>query len=284
MIRYATIAFISSLMITASVSAAGDAFKSKRYEEGYNAYAGAYLSNDCDFFSSNYMDLTAFSTKSKFTSISTGSNSGFTLECKDIEEFSLYMSTYTCDATTVTYRYGNIYDSSNLASQSTTFRIDGLMLMEASIEGLEVPIFENTCSYNCTEICYAELMGYGTCPEDELPYLECYMSECSNEDYIGNAVVSVSWTAPSDRSTQMTQRNEVVRSFGKESSSWSKTQGLTRDSLDVTITATLAGNDIFSSQPDSGYAQLSHTDRKEVNNYKFSNQEKYTRRMELLNN
>lgn len=284
MICFSKNALVASMMTSALVGVSASTVTTKNFYKGYGASAYAsFPAGDCDYIYGSSFSVSAYSTKSRFKSTGNGKFS----QSSKFDEFSMYYSESTCDDSKITYRYGNIYDQSNYGdSVPTKFKTDIKNLTEASLLNLELPVFENTCGYVCTEVCYPYYIGYGdgTCsPETELPYLECYLADCLGEDvFIGNAAVSVTWKAkPGTENTQPTFNKYSSRETGPGYTYTSKSKGNYRFDLDVTITATLDGADLFSVEPDYISGDLSDIQSKSVS--KSSNQELYRRRMEMLN-
>jgi hypothetical protein len=174
-----------------------------------------------------------------------------------------------------------VSEASNYGNLITKFNIDVANLKQASVKDLELPIYENTCDYVCTEMCYPEIFGYGTCPEDELPYLDCYTSSCTYEEtYLGTALVSVDWKLPAGVTTKPIQSSYTSREVYNGNTYTSKSSGSYRYDLAVTITATLDGESLFSSPMDYVSGDLSDTKSRYVS--KTTNQDVYRRRLELL--
>jgi hypothetical protein len=196
---------LATRLLAVAVSATNA--KSKFSTKGYNAYATAQFDGCPELFGSS-LEVSVYGVQSRFKQTSSDDENGTIVETNKFDDFYLLVSSSTCNDTTLTYKRGAVYDSQDYGDEiETNFAIERNSLTKASLQGLEVPIYSNECSYYCTETCYPEIFGYGACPTTETARLECYTVHCGVEEYIGNAKVSVFWKVPKR---------------------WSKQQGLTQ--------------------------------------------------------
>jgi hypothetical protein len=179
------------------------------------------------------------------------------------DELYLSFTTSICDGTKRTILTGYVYDFADYGGKvPATFEVFKPNLREASVEGLEVPVYSRSCTYYCIEICYAEIFEYGTCPP-EPTYVECY-ENCEEPEFIGNAAVSVSWKMPTGTNTPLEQSSySYSRSYSGYSES-SSSKGSYRYDIPVTISATLNGENVFSSSPSYDYGYIANTNSKSV--------------------
>jgi hypothetical protein len=253
---------LASLLMTTGLGVSAKTVNSRYTSAGYDVYVGAYFDTGCSINYGNYFYASAYSAATKFRT--TGRN-GY-IETSSYDQLYLSYSEEICDDTTVTYKYGNIGDFSDYGGTvPAKFTIDKLKLTEASIVGLELPLYSATCNYVCMEVCYPEIFEYGTCPEME-SYLECSVMDCGVEEYIGTATVSVSLKTPAGTNTPP-ESSSSSYSFSYGGSSYrSRSKGSYRYDIPVTITAKLNGADLFSSTP-TYYSQLSNTNTKDVSKW-----------------
>jgi hypothetical protein len=277
MISIPKTALFASLMSTTSLVSASTSTKS--FGKGYGATVYASFAESCEVIHYSSFNVYAYSNKNRFI---TKTGNSVIKESSKFDDLSISYTESSCDNSTITYRYGNIYDQSNYGnSVPTKFTMETKNLKEAEVKNLELPIFENTCTYECTEVCYPYYMGYGTCPETEFPYLECYTTSCGEDQPLGVAQVSVTWDAAAGTSaTPPVKSRSSFRETGPGYSYDSKSSGSYRYELDIVITATLNGSDLFLTTPDYVAGDLSSTNSKTVS--KSDYQAEFRRRMRLL--
>jgi hypothetical protein len=72
------------------------------------------------------------------------------------------------------YRRGEVPDATDYGSLTTKFNFETASLKEASVKTLELPIYENTCDYICTEVCYSNCPIWSANPrvQKRTPFLE----------------------------------------------------------------------------------------------------------------
>jgi hypothetical protein len=255
------VALVTTLMATSLVVSATTT-KTRYTSKGYNAYASASYEG-CDYIYSSYIDVGVYGAQSKFKQ--TAGENGF-VQTSKYDDVNVYFSQSSCDDTTVTFMHGSIYDSSNYGDGlDSEFKIESEQLTQATLRSLEVPVYSNTCTYVCTEVCYAEIFGYGSCPP-ELPALECYTVECGAEEtYLGIAKVNVTWKVPKRLADEgLSNSNSVYRSRSEGYTTMSRSRGTYRYDMPVTIKVTLKGVDLFPSSPTYDYGELGNTKSREV--------------------
>ena len=97
MISFPKTTLVASLMTTTFVSASNNVVN-KNFSKGYGAGAYAYGSGGCEFLYGSSFSINAYSTVARFQS--TGSS--VTKQSSKFDEFSMFFTDSTCDASTVT--------------------------------------------------------------------------------------------------------------------------------------------------------------------------------------
>jgi hypothetical protein len=235
--------------------------------KGYSAYASLQW-DGCPYIHSSSLDISAYGDVTRFKQTSGGNGE---VQTSKYDDFYVSLSKSSCDDATITYQYGYVFDSEDYGDMiEPEFMINKDDLTKATLKGAEVPIYGNTCSYICTEVCYPEIFGHGTCPETESPYLECYTVECSVEEYYGIAQVNVYWKVPKRLVDEgLAKSNSMYRSRQDGNTYMSRSRGQYRYDVPVTVKVTLNGSEMFPSSPTNDYAELGKTRSKQVEKTKY---------------
>jgi hypothetical protein len=169
-----------------------------------------------------------------------------TVQTNIYDDFHLWFLSTSCNGTHVTYKRSG-YEDPDVSGEygNTTFKIEGGRLTKASVKDIDMPVFGTECKYDCTETCYAEIWGWGTCPP-EPKASSCYTTECRELAYLGNARVSVRWKVPNRLGNlSLTESSSMYSYRSKGSTYMSKSRGSMRWNVPVTVKATLDGIDFF---------------------------------------
>lgn len=241
----------TSVLLTMAFTASAKSVINKYSSKGFSASADVSFKSECPYFYGNYLYAGIYGSASKFQT--TGSD-GYK-ETSEYEDVYVDFSTTTCDDTTVQFTYGSVYSYTD-NSADAVFGVDPKTLKKSSLESIEMPIYSYSCEYECIEMCYAEIFGYGTCPEDELPYVECYTSVCDPLSMTGVAKISINWV---EDGSNTYHSSSVSRSRSGSYSTLYKSKGVTRDS-EVSVSVNLNGQELIpEGEPSysSGYIQKS---------------------------
>eukprot|EP00977_Amphora_coffeiformis_P015404 scaffold4510_cov183-Amphora_coffeaeformis.AAC.89 len=260
---------IATMSSTSFVSA--KMVQSKWTSAGYDAWAEVYFDNSgCNddwWYYSNYLYANAYARQSKFK---VNGKNGF-VEATDLDDFYLYYTQTTCDGPLYRYQYGYVdswYDYGGTVPGK--FSIEGKKLTEASLKGLEMPIYENVCSDTCVEHCYPEIFDFGTCSDENPPDVVCYRN-CSEEVFVGFAYVDVVWTLNGTFLPPPLEKSTSSYSSKRDGYSYtSRTKGSYRYDLPIILTAKFEdGSDLFSGPHIYSYSQLASTTYKDVSKYSY---------------
>jgi hypothetical protein len=256
------IGFVALLATTSLVVVSATNVKTKFTSKGYSAYASNSYPG-CNAIYGSQLDVGVYASKYRFKE--TAGDAGV-VQTDKLDDFYFSFTSSSCNNATVSYQRGSIYEFENYGDNpETEFKIEGGQLTKAWLKGVRVPVYGNECSYYCTEMCYPEIFGYGTCPETEPAYLECYTLECGTEEYLGTARVSVHWKVPKRLGDEgLHLSNSMYRSRSDGYTYMSRSRGQYRYDVPVTVKATLDGSDLFPSSPVDEYAELGKTRSKEV--------------------
>jgi hypothetical protein len=259
------VALVVTLMATSSIFVSATNVRTKFTLKGYSAYASADFEG-CSYLEGSSLQLSAYGSQFRFKEV-VGGETGM-VQSDVVDDFYLSFTKSSCDNSTITLQRGFLYDSSSFDSIQPDFKIERDELTKASLRGIQVPVYGNKCSYVCTEVCYAEIFGYGTCPP-ELPELSCYTTECGMEQFMGVAKVSVVWKVPNRLgNVGLATSTSVYRTRTEGYTYMSRSRGEYRYDVPVTIKATLNGVELFPSEPVYEYGELAKTRSKDVSKTK----------------
>jgi len=256
---------VLSALLANSLVAAGSKSPVKYTATGYDAYVYAgFDSCSSNFYSS--LSASVWGSQSKFKATTSGSNDG---KVASNSYESMWVSldlveSCSSDGMTVDFLTGSVWESS-YSGNAPKFTIESKKLSQAIFEDIPVPMFRHTCTYECMEICYAEIWEYGTCPPEE-PYLECWYSSCTDYEEAGTATVNIQWTDNSN--TALVTHSSSYRSKDPRTGSYSlsRTKGSYRYIDNMAITAVLDGSSLVS-QASYTDGQLSKTSEKSISKY-----------------
>jgi hypothetical protein len=257
MILVSKIALLSSLLGLASAGVVNYKYRSTGFG------ADAYLSFDgCSFWGGSSVSAYAYSAETKFKATQ---RSGFkSTDSFDYLAADVYLT--TCDEATIVFTEGSTY-LDTFYGDELLFTIDAKKLTSATIKDLQVPLYSYECSYECTEICYPEIFGYGTCSETEEAYIDCYTTSCDDErEFVGIADLDLAWTASSS-TYQSTQISRSRQAGGP--SSMSKSKGSYRDATTF-ASVSVEGQNILPSASLYSYGTLSSTTYMDMTRYSMN--------------
>ena len=256
MILVSKIALLSSLLGLASAGVVN-------YKYGSAGFAAdAWMEFDgCPIYGSS-MFASVYSTENKFKA--TGRYG-----IKSTEDFDyLYVGVTqtTCDDSTIVFTYGDTY-LNTFYGDTVLFTIDTKKLTSATVKDAQVPLYRQSCSYECTEVCFPELYEYGTCPETEEVFLDCYITTCDEErESVGMGALDLTWTASSSpyQSSMISRSSSTL--FGRRSD-MSKSKGTYRDAT-MSASVSVEGQNILpSTSPLYSDVRLSSTTSMETVRY-----------------
>ena len=229
---------LALLLSVSETSAKFDLFQSKG--SSYQSYGYSYFyKEDCPF--ENSFSASIYAGQDKFKAI--GNNGMKTTN--EYEERSVYFMVSECDGgNTLSKVFGGMWEG---GPTDSTFTLDTKKYATATLSNMKLPIYRQTCLYQCDEFCWAEIDGYDTCPPYE-PERYCYEIECGDVVEDGMAAVNVVWTAGSNAPYQSRSTN-TDRSRGSYSAMY-KSSGTYRDAT-MTASAKLDGEEILPVSQDS---------------------------------
>lgn len=263
--------FLSALLLAIQLAAAEAAvpIKTKYTAAGFDAYIYAGYK----------------SCSSHFTSSISASVYGSTSQFKDAgsDDFKVVSDTYesmyvsldlveSCDEDTVEFLTGSVWESSYSGTTAPKFTIEYKKLSEASFIDIPVPVYRYYCTFECNEICYAEIWGIGTCEEEEA-HVDCYPTSCTEHEEAGTATVNVQWTDNSNTALFTSSNTYRYKDPQTGSYSSSRSKGSSRYIENATITAVLIEHEkatFLSKEPTFVDAQLSSTTEKTISKYGMS--------------
>lgn len=253
MILVSKIALLSSLLGLASAGVVNYKYRSA----GFAGDASLYF-DGCPLFGGGSLYTYVYSAETKFKA--TGQAGFKSTDNFDFLNAGMYLS--TCDESTVVFTEGTTY-LDTFYGDEVLFTIDTKKLTSATIKDVQVPLYRYSCSYECTEICYPEIFGYGTCPETEEPYIACYTTTCDEEwEFVGVADLDLTWTA----SSSPYQSSQMWRATQGGSSYMSKGKGSYRDATTF-ASVSLEGQNILPSASLYSYGALSSTTYMDMTRY-----------------
>jgi hypothetical protein len=240
------IALLSSFLGLASARVSNQKYR----EAGFGA--DAWLSFDgCPFYGDSYVFANVYSTESNFKATGQYGYKSTT----NFGYLNAGMSLTTCDESTIVFTEGFTYLDTYYGDE-VLFTIDAKKLTSATIKDVQLPLYNYSCSYECTEICYPEIFGYGTCPETEEAYIDCYTTTCDEErEIVGVGAMDLTWTA----SSSPNQYSQISRSTQAYESYMSKSKGNYRDATTFASVSVEGQNILPSTSPYSNAIMSSTT-------------------------
>ena len=215
---------------------------SSYYSSGFDAPAG------CEYLhGGGTLDFYIYGSQGKFQ---TSGKDGYK-ESSTYEDMYAYLDIVTsCDGNSVEYLSGAA--AIGYYNVAPKFGLDAKKLSNAWVAAMVVPLSRYTCTQACYETCYPELFEYGTCPETEEAYIECYYSDCTQED-AGIAEIDIEWTA-----TTASSQSSSSSSYKDPRSGFTysyKNKGTSRDAS-ATVSALVDGVSVFVSEPSYSYGSI----------------------------